>query len=294
MTTSTGVIASDDQRELPVEDEQHDGHRDDREHVLEEEDQAVAEEEAHALQVDRRARHQLAGLVAVVEAEREAHAGARRARGACRTRRRAPGGRRSGGGRPSAPRARTRPRARRRRASRASGDRVSRAPCRSRPRSARRARSRALRADGEHDRDDQRELVRAQEAEQPGERVAITRDLLHPRNLAIRLVAMDSSELAVDELHRGASAFPVRHDVHPRARAGRVRERDRDGAVALERGADAALQVCEAEQLPDREPADRDDQRRPDQPQLPVAPEGAELLLSRVGVRSPRPESLPG
>ena len=47
--------------------------RDDREHVLEEEDQAVAEEEADALQVDRRARHQLPGLVAVVEAEREAH-----------------------------------------------------------------------------------------------------------------------------------------------------------------------------------------------------------------------------
>ena len=35
----------------------------DDEDVLEEEDQAVAEEEADALEVDRRARHQLAGLV---------------------------------------------------------------------------------------------------------------------------------------------------------------------------------------------------------------------------------------
>ena len=40
--------------------------------MLEEEDQPVAEEEAHALDVDRRARHQLAGLVAVEVAEREA------------------------------------------------------------------------------------------------------------------------------------------------------------------------------------------------------------------------------
>ena len=60
-----------DQRELPLEDEQDHGHRDDREDVLEEEDQAVAEEEAHRLQVDRRTRHQLAGLVPVVEAERQ-------------------------------------------------------------------------------------------------------------------------------------------------------------------------------------------------------------------------------
>ena len=60
-----------DQRQLPLDDEEHDHHRDDGEHVLEEEDQAEAEEEAHRLQVDGRARHQLARLVAVVEAERE-------------------------------------------------------------------------------------------------------------------------------------------------------------------------------------------------------------------------------
>ena len=48
-----------------------DADADDREDVLEEEDQPVAEEEADALQVDGRAAHQLAGLVPVVEAERE-------------------------------------------------------------------------------------------------------------------------------------------------------------------------------------------------------------------------------
>ena len=60
-----------DQCELPLEDEQDDGHEHDRQGVLEEEDQSVAEEETHALQVDGRARHQLARLVPVVEAERE-------------------------------------------------------------------------------------------------------------------------------------------------------------------------------------------------------------------------------
>ena len=45
----------------------------DGEGVLEEEDEPVAEEEANALEVDGRARHQLAGLMTVVEAEREPH-----------------------------------------------------------------------------------------------------------------------------------------------------------------------------------------------------------------------------
>ena len=60
-----------DQRQLPFDDEEHDHHRDDGERVLEEEDQAEAEEEADRLQVDGRPRHQLARLMAVVETERE-------------------------------------------------------------------------------------------------------------------------------------------------------------------------------------------------------------------------------
>ena len=67
------MIASEISASFQLKIEQHHGHRDHGDRVLEEEDQAVAEEEAHALQVDGRARHQLAGLVAVVEAEREAH-----------------------------------------------------------------------------------------------------------------------------------------------------------------------------------------------------------------------------
>src|SRR5439155_19922386 len=59
------------ERQLPLEEKQHAGNEDDREHVLKEKDQPVAEEEAHALKIDGRAGHELTGLVAVVEAERE-------------------------------------------------------------------------------------------------------------------------------------------------------------------------------------------------------------------------------
>ena len=47
----------------------------DRQRRLQHEDEAVAEEEAHRLQVDGRARHELAGLLAVEEAELERLAG---------------------------------------------------------------------------------------------------------------------------------------------------------------------------------------------------------------------------
>jgi hypothetical protein len=62
-----------DEREPPLVDEEDDRDGDDREDVLREEDQSVAEEEAHRLEVDGGARHQLPGLVPVVEPEREAH-----------------------------------------------------------------------------------------------------------------------------------------------------------------------------------------------------------------------------
>jgi hypothetical protein len=59
-----------DERELPV-DEEHDHRRaDDRQHVLEEEDEAVAEEETDSLEVDGRAGGS-GRLVPVVEPERE-------------------------------------------------------------------------------------------------------------------------------------------------------------------------------------------------------------------------------
>ena len=60
-----------DQRQLPVENEQNDRYTDDREDVLRQKNQAVAEEEANVLQVGGGSRHELAGLEAVEEAERE-------------------------------------------------------------------------------------------------------------------------------------------------------------------------------------------------------------------------------
>jgi hypothetical protein len=61
-----------DECQSPVRPEHDRRDPDDREDVLEEEDQAVAEKEAHCLEVHGRPRHQLSGLVAIVEAEREA------------------------------------------------------------------------------------------------------------------------------------------------------------------------------------------------------------------------------
>ena len=60
------------ERELPAVEEEDDRDDDDRHDVLGEEDQPVAEEEAHGLEVHRRAGHQLPRLAAVVEAERQA------------------------------------------------------------------------------------------------------------------------------------------------------------------------------------------------------------------------------
>ena len=68
---STGVIAKRDQRQLPLVEEEHGGDAHDRDHVLGEENEAVAAEEANRLQVNRRARHQLTRLMAVVIPERE-------------------------------------------------------------------------------------------------------------------------------------------------------------------------------------------------------------------------------
>ena len=121
-----------DQREPPLEEEEDDRHRHDGEHVLEEEDEAVAEEEADALQVDGGARHQLARLVAVVEAEREADE--MRVEAAAHVHldvERLPPGDEAAPA-PSARPARCRGRRSRRPRSRAGASRGARAPCRSR------------------------------------------------------------------------------------------------------------------------------------------------------------------
>ncbi len=57
--------------ELGLDREHHDRGEHDRQNRLDDEDQAVPEEEAHGLQVDCRARHQLPGLLAVEERQLE-------------------------------------------------------------------------------------------------------------------------------------------------------------------------------------------------------------------------------
>src|SRR5437879_3767378 len=60
-----------------------------------------------------------------------------------------------------------------------------------------------------------------------------------------------------------------------------MRERDRNRAVRFVTPSDALADALQSEQPPHGQAADRDDQSGPDQPKLPVPPEGAELLLAR-------------
>src|SRR5205807_9275429 len=66
-------------------------------------------------------------------------------------------------------------------------------------------------------------------------------------------------------------------------RAGGMRQRDRHGVAVGEATPDALAEPWQAEQPPRRETPDRHDETRPKQPQLPFAPEGAQLLLTRRG-----------
>ena len=151
------------------------------------------------------------------------------------------------------------------------------------PVSAMSAIARALREDGEHDRDDQRELVGAQEARVAGRTCGDSEGPSSPSKSSdppgcdgFARARGGSRRTAARVRSRFAATF------EPAARAGRVRERDGDGAVVRSNAVPTQLgEVRDAEQPIDGEPADRDDQLRPDQPQLPVPPEGAELLFAR-------------
>jgi hypothetical protein len=200
------------ERELHAHDEHHDRDADDREDVLEEEDQPVAEKEAHALQVDGRARHQLSGLMAVVERERK----------------------------PDEPRVQRRPHVHLDGEGLTARDQSS-AHHREGPDCAdaehRRdqrhelmpmavaddvddvARQvddherRGLRGDREDDRDPHRELVRPQEPEQTDERAAIRRARLvvHPGTLA----PVETGDLDADQVDGALDEAAVRGRVHP-------------------------------------------------------------------------------
>ena len=173
-----------DQCELPLDEEEYDRHGDDDEYVLEEEDQAVAEEEPDPLEVDRRPGHELAGLVGVVEAERQPNEpGVERvAHVELHSQGLAPGDQ------PPPDHQRGLEHAE-------ADDRpdvdVQLVPVVRHDRLVDHAADhpderdlRSLRTAGQHDRDDQRDLVRLQEAEQPRERSAIENRLRHYSSLA--------------------------------------------------------------------------------------------------------------
>ena len=180
-----------------------DGHRDHRQHVLEEEDQAVAEKEADALQVDGRARHQLPGLVAVVEAEREPHevrveplAHVHLDRERLLAGNQPPGRHQDGASDAECRRLRPTyepqllPVVRRERAV----DHVLRDPDQ--------GDRGGLRADREDDRDDQPQLVGAQEPEQTGEGVAVAGGFRHHSKSSRRRRLADARELLPDQPDR--------------------------------------------------------------------------------------------
>ena len=173
-----------DEREAPVDDEHDRGGRDDREDVLEEEDEPVAQEEAHRLEVDRRAREELAGLVSVVEAERQAEElrVERVAHVELDAERLPPR---------DEPAAGHEERARHPDGEDERGDDIELARLRRRerlpeprPGQVRHPDRGRLGADGEQDGDDQRPLVRLEEAEQAHECLSIQRLRCHSRNLA--------------------------------------------------------------------------------------------------------------
>ena len=192
MTTISGVTAVATSASSPVDDEHDHGRADDREHVLEEEDEAVAEEEADGLEVDRRAREELAGLVAVVEAEREAEElRVERVAHVELDAERLPA-------RDQAP-ARHEDRARRADAEHERGDDVELVAALGVDRllepgsgEVRDRDRRGLGADREHDRDDQRPLVRLQEAEQADERLAIGTVVLPQSKSSLRYLRSPS------------------------------------------------------------------------------------------------------
>ena len=88
-------------------------------------------------------------------------------------------------------------------------------------------------------------------------------------------------ELATDETERGIETSAVRPVVEPAAGAGRVGERYDRRAVEIERRPDPGRQRASSEDGVRGQAADGDDQPRPDQAELPLAPERTELLLGR-------------
>ena len=248
--------------------------------MLEEEDEAVAEEEAHALQVDGRARHQLAGLVAVVEAEREseqlrvelvAHVELDAERLAAgdqppahhEERAGEPDGEDREDEPPAAPRdRRTRSRARARR--RSGTRRRSRRPaCRRRggprPR-ATTCTAAGSPAGGRRSCDSAVSRPRLERSHRPGAQSVASSSWIAAtaRSTSARFAGEFSQSETPDGCGSGIATAP---------------------SGELEPLADGPGERPLAEQPPDRERADGNDEPRAEQPELPVAPELAQVLL---------------
>ena len=91
--------------------------------------------------------------------------------------------------------------------------------------------------------------------------------------------AVKAPQLLADEAERLNQTSAVGRVVEPAARPRRVRQGNRDGAAELVARADALGQAGPSEQTPHGQAADEQDETRPEQPQLPVEPEGAEVPL---------------
>src|SRR5439155_14724981 len=93
--------------------------------------------------------------------------------------------------------------------------------------------------------------------------------------------ACEQCKLVSYERECGVELRAVRGHVRPAARAGGMGQRDDGHAVVLVARADALGELREPEQAPERETADGHDELRPQELELPVAPELAQLLLAR-------------
>src|SRR5439155_24924331 len=136
-----------------------------------------------------------------------------------------------------------------------------------------------LRGEREQHRDDEGDLVRPEKPEETNESPAVA----GRRGHALRLRAgPNSTELCVHERDGEFDLGAVRGRVEPAARAGGMGERDRDDiAGQLVPVANAHADGRYSQQATRREAADRDDERRADDRELPFAPKGAEVLLLR-------------
>src|SRR5205085_11758578 len=103
----------------------------------------------------------------------------------------------------------------------------------------------------------------------------------HPRNLATApKVAGERAQLVTYQRDRFGDSGSVRRIVQPAARAGRMGQGDRRRVAVAELLSDTLRDALQPQEPPGGKAADRNAQAWSKQEQLPLAPEGAELLLA--------------